>query len=242
MNNFAEFVIRNRVIFLILVGLVTIFFFLECLKLDVRTDFGDLLPQNHPFVKVHNKIRNIFGGANQVLIMVQVREGDIFNQETLKKVQWISSELEKVPGVDPYKISSISISKKKTFKFSSGSMIIKPLMYPDVPKNEEEMNELRDNVFSSPRYYGPYVSYDRKKTLIMVDFFEEDIDYQAVFKALQRIREKTEDENHIINIAGEPMHLGYIDFHNKDTPAIYYHNTHFLVDVVLHSSTYLNLI
>jgi len=53
------------------------------------------LPQKHPYIQVHNKIRNIFGGANQVLIMVQVREGDIFNSSTLKKVKWISEELEK---------------------------------------------------------------------------------------------------------------------------------------------------
>jgi predicted RND superfamily exporter protein len=216
LKNFAEFIIKYRVVFLIVILLITSFFLFRLSKLSVKTNFSELLPQKHPFVKVHNKIRDIFGGANQVLIMVQVRKGDIFNRETLKKVQWISSELEKIPGVDPYKISSIAISKKKTFKFSSGSMIIKPLMYPDVPKNEAEMNELRDNIYSNPRYYGPYVSYDRKKTLIMVDFFEEDIDYRAVFDALSLIREKTEDENHIINIAGEPMHLGYIDYHNSD--------------------------
>ena len=216
MRNFAEFIIKYRIIFLIVVLLVTVFFLFRLSKLSIKTNFADLLPQKNSFVKVHNKIRDIFGGANQVMIMVQVRKGDIFNRETLKKVQWISSELEKIPGVDPYKISSIAISKKKTFKFSSGSMDIKPLMYPDIPKNDAEMNELRDNIFSNPRYYGPYVSYDRKKTSIMVDFFEEDIDYRVVFKALSRIREQTEDENHIINIAGEPMHLGYIDYHNSD--------------------------
>jgi hypothetical protein len=220
LKKFAELVIKNRIFFLILIGLITAFFLYELSKLTVRTNFADLLPQKHPFIKVHNKIRNIFGGANQILIMVQVRKGDIFNKETLKKVQWITYELEKIPGVDPYKISSIAISKKKTFKFTSGTMIINPLMYPDIPENEKEMNELRDNIYSNPRYYGPYVSYDSKKTLIMVDFFEKAIDYGVVFNELSRIREHAEDDNHIINIAGEPMHLGYIDFHNKGVIAI----------------------
>ncbi len=155
-------------------------------------------------------IRNIFGGANQVLIMVQVRNGDIFNQKTLEKVQWITREAEKIPGVDPYKIRSLASSKLKDFKFSAGSMAINTLMFPDLPKNDQEMQELKDKIFSNPRYYGQYVAYDSKKTLVMVDFFEQDLDYNTIFKMLSSIREHTEDENHIISIAGEPMHMGYI--------------------------------
>jgi len=94
-NRFAEFLVRNRVILLIIIGIITVLFFYQCLKLPIKTCFADLLPQKHPYIQVHNKIRNIFGGANQVLIMVQVREGDIFNSSTLKKVKWISEELEK---------------------------------------------------------------------------------------------------------------------------------------------------
>ncbi|MCP4717439.1 MAG: MMPL family transporter [Deltaproteobacteria bacterium] len=105
--------------------------------------------------------------------------------------------------------------KMKDFSFSSGTMTIDPLMFPDVPKNEKEMERLRDKIYSNPRYYGPFVSFDSKKTLIVVDFLEEDIDYPVVFAALSRIREQTEDNNHIINIAGEPMHLGYIDHHTS---------------------------
>ena len=111
---------QRRLLFLSLILLITLFFCYELTKLKVYTSFVDLLPQSHPYVKVHNRIRHIFGGANQVLIMVQVRKGDIFNQETLEKVKWITRELEKIPGVDPYKIRSIAVSKMKNFKFFIG--------------------------------------------------------------------------------------------------------------------------
>jgi uncharacterized protein len=206
---------RQRVSILTLIGLLTAFFLYQCFSLTMKTDFNNLLPQNHPFIKVHNMIRNIFGGANQVLIMVQVRDGDIFNQNTLEKVQWITREVEKIPGVDPNKIRSIASSKLKDFKFSSGTMNITTLMFPDVPKNDGEMLDLKDKIYSNPRYYGQFVSYDSKKALVMVDFFEEDIAYDRVFSELGRIRQQTEDDNHIINIAGEPMHLGYINFYSS---------------------------
>ena len=215
MKKFAEFVMRRRLLFLFLILLITLFFAYESTKLQVYTSFNDLLPQNHPYIKVHNQIRHIFGGANQVLIMVQVRKGDIFNTKTLEKVKWITRELEKIPGVDPYKIRSIASRKMKDFKFSAGTRVITPIMFPDVPQTEKGLEELKDKIYSTPRYYGPFVSYDSKKTLILVDFFEESIDYTKVFNALTSIREHTEDDNTIINIAGEPMHLGYIKYYNN---------------------------
>jgi len=201
---------QRRLLILILILLVTGFFAYEMTKLKIYTSFGDLLPQKHPYIQVHNRIRNLFGGANQVLIMVQVRKGDIFNTDTLEKVKWITRELETIPGVDPYKIRSIASSRMKDFRYSAGSLAITTLMFPNVPKNEKEMADLKDKIYSNPRYYGPFVCYDSKKTLMLVDFFEESIDYSVVFNALNKIREHTEDANTIINIAGEPMHLGVI--------------------------------
>src|SRR5512136_11251 len=120
---------KYRLWWLLGILLVTVFFAYELTKLQVYTSFNDLLPQSHPYIKVHNQIRHIFGGANQVLIMVQVKRGDIFNTKTLEKVKWITRELDKIPGVDPFKIRSIASSKLKDFKFSSGTTVVTPLMF-----------------------------------------------------------------------------------------------------------------
>ena len=225
MEKFADFVMKKRILILTAIMLVTLFFLyhlidprgfftdVPILKLRVETNFADLLPQRHPYIKIHNKIKETFGGANQVIIMVQVRKDDIFNQKTLGKVKEISERLESFPAVDRYKIRSIAMSKMKHFKFTSGTMDISPLMFPDIPKNDKEMEELKKKIYSSGRYYGPYVSWDSKKTLILVDFFEEelaDIGYDKVFNEFIKMQKEMEDENHIINIAGEPVHLGYI--------------------------------
>ena len=92
MQNLARFMVRQRVAILALLALVTAFFLYQCSLLTVKTDFNDLLPQKHPFIKVHNMIRGIFGGANQVIIMVQVRDGDIFTAQTLEKIKWRNAD------------------------------------------------------------------------------------------------------------------------------------------------------
>ena len=63
MKKFAEFIIRRRILILVIISIVTGFFMYELTSLSVKTKIADLLPQKHPYIKVHNKIRHIFGGV-----------------------------------------------------------------------------------------------------------------------------------------------------------------------------------
>ncbi len=224
MKRFAEFIIEKRVFILIAIILVTLFFFSQIVtKLTVKTIFADLLPKNHAYVTLHNEIRDTFGGANQVYIMIQVRKrtdggsyDDIFNYETLNKIRGIHQDLLRFRAVDRYKIISLASNKIKNVKMTASGMSIRNMMYPLPPQTPEGIAELRTNVYGNPMCYPGIVSLDSKKTLITVDFFEEEIDYKTCFNELRALRAKYEDKNHIIAIAGEPMHLGYIDSYVED--------------------------
>src|SRR5919109_796447 len=56
-------------------------------QLEMFTSFGDLVPYRHPFIAVHNKYAGQFGAANNISIMVEVKDGNtIFTKQTLTKV------------------------------------------------------------------------------------------------------------------------------------------------------------
>ncbi|MBW2184294.1 MAG: MMPL family transporter, partial [Deltaproteobacteria bacterium] len=204
------FIIEKRIPVLIIISLISIFFVYNLLKLKVYTKYADLLPQRHEYIKVHNSIRARFGGANTVNMILQVREGDIFNPTTLQKVRDITDELFYIPGVDRFKILSISVNMLLDLVVTSGGFDFQPIMWPDVPQTPEEIEKVKERVYSGV-FYGNFVWFDSKKTLITADFFEDEIEYNLVFKELIRIQKKYEDENHILSINGEPMHLGYVD-------------------------------
>jgi len=210
MNRFADFVIQRRLLVLCIIGAITLAFGWECRNLTISTNFNELLPQDHEYIKIHNQFRETFGGANFLVMMVSVKEGDIFNTQTLEKVRYITNELEKVPGVDKYKILSMASRKIKNPKITSWGMESKPLMWPEVPKTEQEMKKLKEAVYSNEAYYGSYVSFDSKKCLIFADFFEEELDYTKIKNMLDGLRAQTEDENTTVSIVGHPMHLGVV--------------------------------
>ena len=224
MKRLADIIIEKRMLFLVLFTAVTMFFLYQTVtNLTVRTVFDDLLPTNHPYTKLYHEIRNRFGGANKVVIMIQVRDKedggeytDVFNYETLKKIKDITDDANKMKAVDPFKVFSLACNNVKDIKMTAWGMQITNVMYPDIPETPEQIAQLRRTVYGSPMCYPGLVSLDSKKTIITADFFEEALDYDVCFKELKAIREKYEDKNHIIAISGEPMHLGYINSYIGD--------------------------
>lgn len=210
MKQFAEFIVRFRALILALITIATVLWAYQIPKLNILTSFGDLLPQTHPYIEVHNEFRQKFGGANQLTILLEVKKGDIFNRETLNKIKYVTEDLEKIEGVDRFKILSIAHRKVTCQKYTSWGIESFCLMFPDIPQTEEEMHQLKNSIFSNPRYYGAYVSFDCKRSLITADFYEEKLDYVLIYNELTRIRSEVEDENHRLSIVGYPMHIGII--------------------------------
>ena len=210
MKKLADFVITRRLLVLMIITGITVYFGYQCRHLTIATNFNELLPQTHPYVHVHNEFRETFGGANFLVIMVSVQDGTIFNQKTLEKIRYITNEFEGLPGIDRYKILSIASRKLKNAHITSWGLEAVALMWPEVPKSDEAMERLKEAIYSNEAYYGFYVSLDSKKSLIFADFFEEDLDYTAVYKQLEEIRRHTEDSNTTVSIVGHPMHLGVV--------------------------------
>jgi len=209
MRKLSDFIIEKRLWILSITFLFTLFFVDRVKDLKVYTKFADLLPQEHEYIKLHNRIRAKFGGANTVVMILQVREGDIFNPTTLQKLKDITEDLYFIPAVDRFKILSIAVKKMSDFVFKSGTIEFVPLMWPEVPKMQEEIEVLKERIYSS-FYYGGFVWFDSKKTFITADFFEDEIDYSVVYQELLKIQERYEDDNHILSISGEPLRLGYV--------------------------------
>ena len=210
-DKIASFIVNKRLILGILLILMTVFFCYKLTSVKLATDLGDLLPQKHPYVKLHNSFRAIFGGANIIFIDVEVKEGDIFNEKTLKKISRISDSAMYIPGADRYKVTSIAQAKVKDFRASDWGLEVKPLMWPDTPKNEQAMEYLKTAIYSNDMIFGSLVSLDSKSALISLQFYEDrPLDYSAIFEKVREIAYAEKDDNTNIYIAGETMIKGYI--------------------------------
>ena len=73
----ADSIIRYRIALLTLCILFTLFFLYTLKDLGLRANLADFAPKNHPFIKVQQRLMDIFGGLHQVSIAVVVKQGEI---------------------------------------------------------------------------------------------------------------------------------------------------------------------
>jgi len=217
----AKFIVEKRIFILVTLIIMTVFFAYKIGSVKISTNLGDLLPQKHPYVQLHNKFREVFGGANIIFINLSVKKGDIFTPKTLEKISKISEEVIYLPGADRYKVMSIAQSKVKDFRATAWGMEVKPIM-PNIPKTDKEMDYLKESVYSNDMVYGTLVSLDSKSALISLQFYENiPLDYYDIFIKTRELCNSMKDENTDIAISGETMIRGYIYSYLGQTKMIF---------------------
>ncbi len=207
-----EWIFRNPKIVLSLVLAVTILFGIALPKLRVFTDFSDLLPQNHAYIKVYNRLKESFGGANMVIMSVEVEQGTIFNPDTLKLIHEATQGVDNLPGVNHNLVSSLTHrTARKVFLDSEGGFASENYYAPLKPGyTAAELEQMKQDVLANPTIYGLLVSPDLKAALIKAQLNEGDIDYPATFAALQKVRETLATPGHHLYVTGNPVLTGWV--------------------------------
>jgi uncharacterized protein len=207
-----EWIFRNPKIVLSLVMLVTLLFGMALPSLRVFTDFSDLLPQNHAYIKVYNRLKENFGGANMIIMSVEVEKGTIFNDETLKLIHAATQGVDNLPSVNHNLVSSLTHrTARKVFLDDQGGFASESYYDPLKPtRTVAELEQLKNDVIANPTIYGLLVSPDMKAALIKAQMNEGDIDYPATFAALQKVRETLATPGHQIYVTGNPVLTGWV--------------------------------
>jgi uncharacterized protein len=204
----GDFVLRFRAIIGGILLLISAILGYYCTKVNVATKFDDFFPINHPNVKLYHQWQK-YGGAQTLSVMVQVKEGEIFSYSVLKKIQDIQYDVDKLPGVDHNEVLSLASYRVSYAEATPGSLNIKPIMFPNVPKTPEDIAALKKIVLANLANISQYVSPDMKSAVVKASFNEYGLDYKTLFYKVQDIVNKYQDPNVDILVAGEPIVRGY---------------------------------
>jgi predicted RND superfamily exporter protein len=150
-------------------------------QLRLETSFGDLLPQTHPFIQIHNKYAGTFGGANNVQLMVEVKDGNIFNVPTLARIYKITEAVDQVYGVNHNQIDSIGHRTTRYLRAQSGGFLRAEPVMIGLPKTPEDAAATRRIVHNTESIYGILVSLDDKAALVRANFIEGRLDHRRTF-------------------------------------------------------------
>ena len=207
----------NPKLVLMAIFAATLFFAWQIPSIKMYSDFADLLPQKHPYIELHNEIKDNFGGANVIIVGVEVEEGNIFSNETLELIHQVTQAVDSLPGVNHNLVSSFTHrTTRKVWLTEMGNIVSDPYYRPQDPQmSTKALTELSKAVVANPQVYGPLISSDMKTALIKAQLNEGALDYEKTFAQLQQLRADYAREGINIYATGQPVLVGWA-YYYKD--------------------------
>ncbi|MCK4524775.1 hypothetical protein KAU15_07595, partial [candidate division WOR-3 bacterium] len=102
---FSHFIIKNRVWIIIAIIIITVFFALYALKLNIDSDVLNTLPKNDINVQTFNYIGDTFNGNHIAVIVI---EGNIISNNILKNIHMLTDSLDKMDFGSIISLTSIT--------------------------------------------------------------------------------------------------------------------------------------
>src|SRR5215475_11329799 len=161
-------------------------------------------PGPDPYIQIYTDFRRMFGSANILSVIVETKHGDIYNPETLQKLDRITKRIIGLKGVVPYQILSIAHPKVKSITAREGSLQIREIFYPSVPKTQEDADRVKFTVYSTKGVRGIFTAVDDTAAAVHAGFWEEALDFRDLYKNLMDLKAEEDDANHTIYITGFP--------------------------------------
>lgn len=147
---------------LILFTIATLVLGAFAIRVRVESSIESTLPSDSPDVRFYDRIRGIFGSDE--IGVVGLRGDDVFSEGTLRKIQRITSAIEKIEGVD--KVISLTNAVDP-----SRDAFTPPPLILQVPPTAEQRADLEKLFADTPLFAINLMSPDLRGTAINV-FFE----------------------------------------------------------------------
>src|SRR6266852_1492483 len=211
MEAYINFLLKFRWPVMIVITAITLFLGYHLKDMRVYTNFFDLYPPGHPYIQLYQKYRRMFGTANVLMIAIECKEGDIFNVDTINKINYATLQVVETAGVNPYQVRSLTHAKMKNIRITGAIITAYPIMYPGPPKTPEDVKPIKKAVYTNEGVHGFYISRDNTAALITAGFWEEGVDFRNLYERMLKIRQEIEkDGKHKVFIAGFPMLYSWI--------------------------------
>lgn len=160
-------VIGSPRIVLFLVVAITVFLALQLPKLRWETDARVYLPKGHVAILYDEKVHDVFGVKDAVIIGIVNEKETIFNPKTLERIARITEKVAALPGVIAHRtIDVASLSTATVFTGTESELTTKRLM-ETVPTDSTGVEQVKRMVYANKDLFvGNIVSADGTAAMI----------------------------------------------------------------------------
>ncbi|MFO8146934.1 MAG: efflux RND transporter permease subunit [Bacteroidota bacterium] len=205
-NSIARVILRNRVLFIFIIILITAFLATQWQNMRFSHTEANLLPDDHEINQVYNDFLDKFGEEGN-LIVIAVKDSSLFTPEKFTAWNKLTRDLERFNAVE----NVIAIGNlKKLEKFEDPNRFEMVPFIQDKEWNSAQVSEYKNDLFNKLPFYKGLVYSENSKTVQTAVYLKEEIVNSIerkdfVLEELQPLIEQFEkDTNLEVYVSGMP--------------------------------------
>jgi uncharacterized protein len=157
-------ILRNRLANLIIIGLITLFMGWQGSKVQMSYEFAKMLPSSDTASIVYEQFKEIFGQDGSVMF-AGLQDDRLFELEHFKAWHKLTEEVLDIEGVE--EVVSITRMYQLIRNDSLKKFDFLPVM-KRVPESQEELDSLKNVIFSLPFYDGLLYNSETNVSMMMI--------------------------------------------------------------------------
>jgi len=164
-------ILRDRVVILIVIGILTLFMGYKAREVVLSYDMVRMLPASDPTTIVYENFKKQFGEDGTVMF-IGIQDKNLFTLDKFNDWFDLSNKIRKINGVEEV------LSNTRLYKLQKNDSIkkfeFKPIC-PVKPKNQQELDSLKNEIYSLPLYDNLIFNRKTGATIMMVTINKNEI-------------------------------------------------------------------
>lgn len=200
----AHFIIKNRLLLMIFLGILTVFMGYQARKSEMSFQFAELIPKTHQEMKYFDDFKKTFG-ADANVMAIGLKDSSIYTFQKFKAYQQLSKELAQIDGINnvlalPTVQHLVKNKSKRIFQFES--------LFPDTLKNQVQLDK-QLAIFEQLKFYEhQLVNVENGATILLISIKAEYVDSQkrqTIVHTIKKLSKEFSKKSQIaIHYAGIP--------------------------------------
>lgn len=180
--------------------LSVVFFYYMSQNSKMETNLDKYMPQDHPAFVYSDQAEEWFGINDGIIVAIENKNG-IYNTATIDTLKQLTKRLQKMDEIVKSDVTSLYTADN--IVGDEEGMDVRSF-FKRVPKTEEKLKELQQNVRNNEMVIGRLVSTDETVTVIIAEI-RDGVFTQEFYNEILELVDSFETEDIKIHVAGRPI-------------------------------------
>lgn len=184
----ANRILRNRLAFIIMLGLITAFMVYQASKIQLSYEFASVLPKTDSAYIEYDKFKKMFGEDGSVMV-IGFQDKSLFQLNKFNDWHYLSTDIKNINGIkDVLSIGNLyNIIRNDSLNKFDFIPVFKSAM-----RSQKESDSIKNIIASLPFYEGLIYKKETGATLMAITFTKKDLNTKHRIEIVNEIKKSAE--------------------------------------------------